>query len=203
MKYLFFLLISAFLNAQEMQKKWTIEIGGFQTFARQKQSNQPGVLLGIWYNYPIEENLRLELGGNFRLSSSNFNLKYKKLSKTFDIETKEYVLNLGGRMIKEFKIKNQKTEWISELSFNNIFFGGKDIPDNQLNETIDNQVFILSNFDSENLSTFQFGQGLRIWEGNIGFGIKANLTPYGLLYKNTIQNQFNVFSVEATISIKL
>jgi len=203
MKYLLFLLVSSFLNAQEMEKKWIIEMGGFQSFAKQKQSNQPGVLLGIWRSSPVEENLRLELGGNFRLSSSNYNFKYKKSGQTFDIETKEYVLNLGGRMIKEFKIKNQRIEWISELSFNNIFFGGKDIPDNQENETNVNQGVIRTNFDSENLSTLQFGQGLRIWKGNIGLGVKASITPYRLWYKITVPNQFNVFSAEATISIKL
>ncbi len=203
MKYLFFLLVFSFFNAQEMKKKWIIEVGGFQSFSKQKQSNQPGILLGVWRSSPIEENVRLELGGNFRISSSNYNFKYKKLGETFDIETKEYVLNLGGRMIKEFKIKNQKIEWVSELSFNNIFFGGKDIPDNQQNETNENQVVLHTNFDSENLSTLQFGQGLRIWKGNIGFGIKASITPYKLWYKTTVPNQFNVFSTEATISIKL
>lgn len=203
MKYLFFLLVFSFFNAQEMKKKWIIEVGGFQSFAKQKQSNQPGILLGIWRSSPFEENVRLELGGNFRLSSSNYNFKYKKLGETFDIETKEYVLNLGGRMIKEFKIKNQKIEWVSELSFNNIFFGGKDIPDNQQNETNENQVVLHTNFDSENLSTIQFGQGIRIWRKNIGFGIKTNFTPYRLWYKTTVPNQFNVFSAEATISIKL
>jgi len=203
MKYLFFLLVFSFFNAQEMKKKWIIEVGGFQSFSKQKQSNQPGILLGVWRSSPIEENVRLELGGNFRISSSNYNFKYKKLGETFDIETKEYVLNLGGRMIKEFKIKNQKIEWVSELSFNNIFFGGKDISDNQQNETNENQVVLHTNFDSENLSTLQFGQGLRIWKGNIGFGIKASITPYKLWYKTTVPNQFNVFSTEATISIKL
>ena len=157
MKYLFLLLAFPFFNAQELNKKWIIEMGGFQSFSKQKQSNQPGVLLGVWRSSQVEENVRLELGGNFRLSSSNYNFKYKKSGETFDIETKEYVLNLGARMIKEFKIKNQKIEWVNELSFKNIFFGGKDIPDGQQNEAGENQVVLHTNFDSENLSTLQFG----------------------------------------------
>lgn len=203
MKILFLLLAFPFLNAQKVNKKWIIEIGGFKSFAKQKQNSQPGVLLGIWRSSQVEENVRLELGGNFRLSSSTYNFKYKKLGETFDIETNEYVLNLGARMIKEFNIKNQKIEWVSELSFNNLFFGGKDIPHNQRNKTNENQLVLHINFDSENLSTLQLGQGLRIWKKNIGFGVKANITPYRLWYKTTISNQFNVFSPEATISIKL
>ena len=200
MKYLIFLFLFSVCNSQEKREKWMVEFGTSMSFSNTITKTQPGVLVGFWYRYPIEDNARLELGANYRFGSGNPQFKYGKLDGIYNVETKEYVLNLGGRMVKEFRIGNQKIEWISELTFNSLFFDGKDIPDTPKPETDENTINI--DFDVESISTLQFGQGLRIWKKNLGFGFKANYIPYQLWYKKTVPNDFNVFSTEASLFYK-
>ena len=162
----------------------------------------PAFAFGFWYRYPAETDTRLELGGNFKSGAGLYNFDYGKNGNYYKIESKGYILNLGGRLVKELSIRNQKIEWISELTFNTLFVDGTGIPDDPIREP-ENENTIQITIDSESISTLQFGQGLRIWKGNIGFGIKAGITPYRLWYKTTVPNQFNVFSAEATIFVRL
>ena len=204
MKYLLVILGVLFAKAQNepADMKLLLEIGLSTDFSKNIETQNPAFGFGIWYRHPSEKNVRLELGGNFKTGNTIYNFTYDKDGNFYDVHSKGYILNLGGRMVHDFTIKNQKLEWISELTFNNFFFDGTGIPDDPIREPINNNTTVIV-VDAETISSLQFGQGLRLWKGNIGFGIKAGFTPYRLWYKSTVPKQFNVFSAEATVSIKL
>ncbi|WP_028121132.1 hypothetical protein [Epilithonimonas tenax] len=206
MKFLFIFLGIILANAQNQTEskdyKLIVELGIISDNSSKISKPNPAFAFGIRYRYPMEADTRLELGGNLKSGATIYNFDYGKNGSFYKIESKGYILNLGGRLVKEFSINNQKIEWISELTFNTLFVDGTGIPDDPIREPeIENTTQII--IDAESIPTLQFGQGLRIWKGNIGIGIKASITPYGLWYKTTVPNQFNVFSAEATISIKL
>lgn len=204
MKYLFLLLGLFFAKAQKdtVDHHLLLEIAISTDFSSKITQQNPAIGFGIWYRHPIDHDARLELGGNFRTGTAMYHFIYGKNGNFYEVNSKGYILNLGGRMVKEFTIKNQKVEWVSELTFNNLFFDGTGIPDDPIRETEnENTVHIV--IDAETISSIQFGQGIRIWKGNIGFGLKASFTPYRLLYKTTVPNQFNVFTIEAGLSVKL
>jgi hypothetical protein len=205
MRFLFIFLGGILMNAQpptEYKKyKLIFELGVISDNSSRISTPNPAFAFGVWCQYLTENDARLELGGNLKSGSTIYNFDYGKNGNYYQIESKGYIFNLGGRLIKEFSIKNQKIEWLSELTLNTLFVDGTGIPDDPIREPEnDNSTQII--IDAESISTLQFGQGLRIWKRNIGFGIKASITPYRLWYKTTIPNQFNVFSAEATISIK-
>ncbi|PZU88674.1 MAG: hypothetical protein DI529_05615 [Chryseobacterium sp.] len=194
------------MNAQTQTEskdyKIIFELGIISDNSSKITKQNPAIAFGFWYRYPAEMDARLELGGNVKSGATIYNFDYGKNGNYYKIESKGYIFNLGGRLIKEFSIKNQKIEWISELTFNTLFVDGTGIPDEPIREP-ENENTTQIIIDAESISTLQFGQGLRIWKKNIGFGIKASVTPYKLWYKTTVPNQFNVFSAETTISIKL
>lgn len=206
MKFLFIFLGIVLMNAQTQTEtkdyKVIFELGIISDNSTKISQPNPAIAFGFWYRYPMKADARLELGGNLKSGATIYKFDYGKNGNNYKIESKGYILNLGGRLVKEFSIKNQKVEWISELTFNTLFVDGTGIPDDPIRKP-ENENTTQIIIDAESISTLQFGQGLRIWKGNIGLGIKASITPYGLWYKTTIPNQFNVFSAEATISIKL
>jgi len=206
MKLLFIFLGMIFINAQtpndSKNYKIIFELGIISDNSPKISKPNPAFAFGVWYRYPTETDARLELGGNLKSGAAVYNFVYGKKGNFYPVESKGYILNLGGRLIKEFSIKNQKIEWISELTFNTLFFDGTGIPDDPIREPEDNTTIQIV-IDAESISTLQFGQGLRIWKRNIGLGIKTSITPYRLWYKTTVPNQFNVFSAEATLSVKL
>lgn len=206
MKFLFTFLGIIMMNAQpptqRKDSKLIFELGIISDNSSKISTPNPAFAFGVWFQYPTEIDARLELGGNLKSGATIYNFDYGKNGSYYRIESKGYIFNLGGRLVKEFSIKNQEIEWISELTFNTLFVDGTGIPDDPIREPENantTQIII----DAESISTLQFGQGLRIWKGNIGLGVKASITPYRLWYKTTVPNQFNVFSAEATISIKL
>ena len=204
MKYLLVIFGVLFAKAQyePVDMKLLLEVGLSTDFTKNIETQNPAFGFGIWYRHPSEHDVRLELGGNFKTGTTIYKFEYGKNGSFYDVNSKGFILNLGGRMIHDFTIKNQKLEWISELTFNNFFFDGTGIPDDPVREPInDNTIVII--VDAETISSLQFGQGLRFWSGNLGFGIKASFTPYRLWYKTTIPYQINVFSAEATLSIRL
>src|SRR6218665_306359 len=206
MRFLFIFLGIILVNAQPPTQrkdyKLIFELGIISDNSTKISTPNPAFAFGVWFQYPTENNARLELGGNLKSGTTIYNFDYGKNENYYSIQSKGYIFNLGGRLVKEFSIKNQKIEWVSELTFNTLFVDGTGIPDDPIREPeSENTAQIIIN--AESISTLQFGQGLRIWKKNIGFGIKASITPYRLWYKTTVPNQFNVFSAEATISIKL
>jgi hypothetical protein len=188
-------LASAQTQTENKDYKIIFELGIISDNSSKISKPNPAIAFGFWYRYPAEMDARLELGGNLKSGATLYNFVYGKRGNYYPVEAKGYIFNLGGRLIKEFSIKNQKIEWVSELTFNTLFFDGTGIPDDPIREPEnDNTTQII--IDAESISTLQFGQALRIWKGNIGFGIKASITPYRLWYKTTVPNQFNVFSAE-------
>ncbi len=183
-------------------RKFVVEAAVGYDQSNQILKNNGAASLGFWYRFPIEDAARLELGGAFKTSSSMYQFEYGKNEVVYTIESKVYFFNMGGRLIKPFSIQNQELEWISELTFSTLFFDGKDIPDDEPIEP-ENPNTIQIAADVESFSTLQFGQGLRIWKGKVGFGIKVSYAPYGLWYKNKLPNQFNVLSAEASVLLKL
>ncbi len=207
MKLLFMVLGFILINAQNETKtkdsKMIIELSSSNDYSSKISKQFPAFTVGVWYRYPKFDGARLELGGNFKFNPSVFEFTYGKEGNNYEVKSKGYFLNFGGRLVKEFRIKKQRIEWISELEISNFFFDGKRIPDDPFPKPENENTIYTKIGDVESISTLQLGQGLRIWRKNIGFGIKTNFTPYRLWYKTTIPNQFNVFSGEATISIKL
>ena len=204
MKYLFFFFGVLFAKAQNepADMKLLLEVGFSTDFSKNIEAKNPAFGFGIWYRHPSENHVRLELGGNFKAGTTIYKFQYGKNGSFYDVNSKGYILNLGGRMVHDFTIKNQKLEWISELTLNNFFFDGTGIPDDPIREPINENTTVIV-IDAETISSLQFGQGLRLWKGNLGFGIKASFTPYRLWYKFTVPQQFNVFSAEGTVSIRL
>lgn len=204
MKILFLILGVFFAKSQSTfpDQKILIELTIANDFSSRIDQQNPAFGIGFWYRHPIIDDARLELGGNFKMGEAKYHFIYGKNGNFYEVNSKGYIFNLGARMVKEFSIKNQKIEWISELTFNGLIFDGAGIPDNPIREP-ENENTIHIVIDAETIPSLQFGQGLRIWMGTIGFGLKASVTPYGMWYKTTIPHQFNVFSVEASLSIKL
>lgn len=204
MKLFFILLCVYFTQAQNLEKdqKLLFELGISSDFSPNSQSRNPAFNFGVWYRYPMEDYSRLELGGQLKSSNNFYKFDYGKQGSIYPVDSKLIIINLGGRMVKEFKIKNQKIDWISELTLNLLFFDGTGIPDDPVRKP-ENENAKTIIIDAEGFSTLQFSQGLRIWKKNLGFGLKTSFAPYRLWYKKTVPTPFNIFSVEANIAIKL
>ncbi|SHG71499.1 hypothetical protein SAMN05421866_1305 [Chryseobacterium oranimense] len=188
-------------EAGQRYKKSLIETGGYMNFSPEKVKQSPGFYVGYWYRYPVDENkTHLEIGGNFGYSSSIYDFDYGKRGAFYHIDSREFILNLGGRLVKEYTAGNTRIEWVSELSFHNLFFDGKTVPDEP--ETEDDENTINISIDAESIATLKFGQGIRLWKNNIGLGIQASYMPYRLWYRNTVPKGFNSFSVETGIYFK-
>lgn len=204
MKILFIFLGLFFAKSQTIEKdqKLLFELGTSFDISSKITTRNPAIVFGVWYRYPVEEDSRLELGGQLKTSNNYYRFDYGKNGIFYPVESKATIINLGGRLVKELKIKNQNLDWVSELTLSLLFFDGTGIPDDPIREPVEeNSKTII--IDAEDFSTLQFSQGIRIWKGNLGFGLKASFAPYSLWYKNTIPVQFNVFSAEASIGIKL
>ena len=189
MRFLFFLLSIITVNAQNrndsINRRLLLEFTAATDFssAITKQNGTFG--FGIWYRYPMENDAILELGGNFQTGSTLYHFNYGKDGSVYQVGSKGYILNLGGRFVKNVTLKNKKVEWISELTFNTLFFDGTGIPDDPNREPTDPRTTHIV-IDAEGISTLQFGQGLRVWHQNVGFGLKTNFAPYKLWYKSTV-----------------
>lgn len=204
MKYLFLILGVFFAKAQKdsIDHKLLFELNLSTDFSPKVEKQNPLVGFGLYYRYPLQDDVRLELGGEFKTGATIYHFQYGKNGGVYDVNSKGYFLDLGGRMVKDVTVKGKKLEWISALSINTMFFDGTGIPDDPIRET-DNQNTTQIIVDAEAISSLQFGQGIRFWNKNVGFGLKANFTPYRLWYKSTVPNQFNIFSIEASILLKL
>lgn len=205
MRLLFLFFSIVLVNAQsDVNKDYKIifELGVVSDHSAKISKRNPVFAFGFWYRYPMETDVRLELGGNLKAGAAIYNFDYGKRGEYYQVDSKGYIMNLGARLVKELAIKNQKIEWVSELTLNTMFFDGTGIPDDPIRKP-ENPNTTQIVIDAESISSLQFGQGLRIWIGNIGIGAKTSFTPYRLWYKTKVPNSFNVISAEATISIKL
>ncbi|AZA80452.1 hypothetical protein C1637_23035 [Chryseobacterium lactis] len=201
-----FTLISIQVAAQATEinnedKRSLIEAGSFFNFSPMKAKQIPGFYVGYWYRYPIDESkTHLEIGGNFNYSTSLYSFNYGKNGTLYPMQSKETIVNLGIRMVKEYPVKNNKIEWVSELSFHTLFLNGKDIPDS---EPVKNDNDGISfNVDAESVSSLKFGQGIRFWKNNLGIGIQFSYMPYRLWYKTVVPKGFNTFSIETGLNFK-
>ena len=132
------------------------ELGIISDFSSKIEHQNPAFSFGIWYQYPLDDDARLELGGNIKSGSARYNFDYGKNGTIYQVNSKVVLLDLGGRLVKEFKIRNQKIEWISELMVSNLFFDGAGIPDDPIREPINPNTKVIVN-DAEAISTLQFG----------------------------------------------
>lgn len=189
------------MEIAERKKRSLIEAGSFINFSSYKTRQNPGVYFGYWHRYPIDENkAHLELGLNFYYSNSMYDFEYGKKGQFYHIHNKEFLLNAGIRMVKEYPFRNRSIEWISELSLYNMFFNGKDIPDDEPENTDRKTAYIHTG--TESVGTLRIGQGIRFWKNNLGWGIQASCMPFTLWYKNTVPEKFNSFSVETSINFR-
>ncbi|ASK30413.1 hypothetical protein CEY12_09965 [Chryseobacterium sp. T16E-39] len=190
------------VEATKKDKRSMIEAGSFMSFSSYKERQTPGLYFGYWYRYPIDENkTHLEFGANFYHSTSTYDFRYRKKGEYYDVSTKEFLLNIGIRMVKEYPVRNHTIEWVSELSMHNLFFSGKGIPNERRESNDENTIYI--NTNTESIASVRVGQGLRFWKNNFGVGIQASYMPFRLLEKNAVPSGFNSFSIEAGVNFKL
>lgn len=201
MKYLIFILIISSniegqnFNSESKAKKSYIETGSFISFNSYKTVQNPGVYIGYWYKFPIDEtNTYLELGGDFNYSKSKYDFIYGKHDQFYNIQSEEFFVDMGARMVKNLNLGKYEIAWLSELSFHNLFFDGKDVPDEI--KTDENGNTINVNIDVVIVSSLKFGQGIQFWKNNFGIGISASYFPYNLWYKKTVPKNFYSISVE-------
>ncbi|MCU7617975.1 hypothetical protein NZ698_12265 [Chryseobacterium sp. PBS4-4] len=195
-------------SAQNLESKnpkhSLIETGVFMSFSNLKVKDHIGFYGGYWYRYTADEtDTHLELGTNFGYSKSLYDFNYGKNGELFPIRSKEFIWSFGARMVKEFDLKNNKIEWITELSMKNLFFDEGDIPQDEPRKTMDqDDQTIYIDTHTASLSSLKIGQGVRFWKNNIGFGVQASYIPYRLWYRETIPKGVNSFSFEMSFNIK-
>lgn len=188
-------------ESTKKERRSMVEAGGFLSFSSYKESQMPGVYVGYWYRFPIEENkAHLEFGLNFYHSTSRYDFEYGKNGEFYHVRSKEFLLNIGLRMVKEYPVQNNSLEWVSELSMHNLFFNGNGIPGDKPEKDNGNTIYV----DTNTMSTasLRIGQGIRFWKNNFGFGIQGSYMPFRLLQKNAVPSGFNSFSIETSIHFK-
>ncbi|WP_261511137.1 hypothetical protein [Chryseobacterium paludis] len=189
------------IETRKSDKRSMIEAGSFLSFSSYKERQIPGIYLGYWYRYPIDENkAHLEFGLNFYHSGSQYNFEYEKKGLFYNIRSKEFLFNVGIRMVKEYPVGNNNIEWVSELSLHNLFFNDKNISDNRKDDLSENTVYIDTNI--EGVSSIRIGQGVRFWKNNFGLGIQVSYMPYRLWAKHTVPSGFNSFSIETSVNFR-
>lgn len=201
-----FMLISLGISAQTAEmnnrsKRSLIEAGSFLNFSPMKVKQIPGFYIGYWYRYPIDETkTHMEIGGNFNYSTSLYHFDYGKNNTLYPVQSKEVIVNLGIRMVKQYPLHDHTIEWVSELSFHHLFLNGSGIPDDEPTKNDNGSINI--SIDTESVASLKLGQGVRFWKNNIGLGIQFSYMPYRLWYKNTVPKGFNSFSVETGVNFK-
>lgn len=196
------------LSAQNLEtvksERTLIETGSFLNYSKFKTKQKAGFFVGYWYRFPLDETkTRLELGTNLGYSNSFYEFNYKKEGVLYPIRSEEFVWNLGARMVKEYRIKNNKIEWVSELGFHTLIFNDGDIPKDEPDKT-DSQNSYTTNIDTNTatFSSLKIGQGIRFWKNNIGIGVQASYLPYRLWNKEITPEGFNSFSIETSLLFK-
>lgn len=195
------------LSAQNVElknsEKSLIEVGTFLNFNKFKTNQSVGFYGGYWYRFPVDETqTRLEFGTNVGYSKSFYQFNYGKDGFLYPIRSEEFIWNFGARMIKEYPLKNNKIEWVSELSLHTLFFNDGDIPKDESQKPSENDNTIYVDIPTAGFSSLKVGQGLRFWKNNVGIGVQASYLPYRLWYKQTAPEGFNSFSVETSLLFK-
>lgn len=190
-----------FMETTKEEKRSMIEAGTFLSFSSYKETQTPGVYVGYWYRYPIDENkAHLEFGLDLYHSGSVYNFEYGKKGEFYPIRSKESLFNVGIRMVKEYPTRNNSIEWVSELSLHNLFFKNKDIPNDKRENLDENTINLDTNV--QGVASLRIGQGIRFWKNNFGVGIQASYMPYRLWEKHAVPSGFNSFSLETSINFK-
>jgi len=205
--FVIILLFCLNLSAQNVNVEKTerslIEFGSFLNFNKFKTKQNVGVYAGYWYRFPADESrTHLELGTNFGYSKSLYEFNYGKNGLFYPIRSQEFIWNLGARMAKEYELRNNKIEWVSEFSLQTFFFNDGYIPKDETQEKSDKDNTIYIDTHSASFSTLKIGQGIRFWKDNLGIGVQASYLPYRLWYKQTAPEGFNAFSVETSLIFK-
>lgn len=197
------LSLSAQNTGLKKSEKSLIEVGSFLNFNKFKNHPSPGFYGGYWYRYLVDETrTRLEFGTNFGYSKSFYEFNYGKDGVLYPIRSEEFMWNFGARMIKEYSVKNNKIEWVTELSLHNLIFDDGDIPKEEPERTSENENTIYINTNTASFSSPKIGQGIRFWKNKAGIGVQASYLPYRLWYKQTAPEDFNSFSLEASLLFK-
>lgn len=204
---IFFVLCCIKVAAQtseihDRMERSLVEAGTYLNFSGEKIRQNPGLYVGYWYRYPVDAgNTHLEIGGNFSYSSSIYDFDYGKKGLFYRVNTQEFIVNFGTRLVKGYSFRNHRIEWVSELSFHNLFFDGRGIPSDQPVENNNKSTWTVDTH-LESVASLKLGQGIRFWRKNAGIGIQASYMPYRLWYRNTVPKGFNSFSVEAGVNFK-
>lgn len=206
MKFLLFICLSISLfgqnNIKTKEKHILVELSAGSDFSKRMINKDVVFGAGLWYRFPIEENARLELGGSFKYSKAKYQFVYGKNGIVYDVTSDIADWNLGGRMVKSFRIKNTSVEWVSELTLDNMFFDGKDIEDSPPPKSAGPTTYVVV-VDVESIATLRLAQGIRFWIGDFAIMPRISYSPYGLLYRNTVPTSFNKVSVDIVFAIKL
>ncbi|MBK1897767.1 hypothetical protein [Chryseobacterium paridis] len=188
-------------ESTKKERRSMVEAGSFLSFSSYKESQMPGVYVGYWHRFPIDENkAHLEFGLNFYHSTSIYDFDYGKNGELYHVRSKEFLLNIGLRMVKEYPVRSNSLEWVSELSMHNLFFSGNGIPGDKPEKDNGNTIYVDTN--TRSIASIRMGQGIRFWKNNFGLGIQGSYMPFRLLQKNAVPSGFNSFSIETSIYFK-
>lgn len=160
-------------------------------FATAKNFTENGVQISYYRRNEIEDNIHIEYGGNIYLSGNKNPLIYIKNDSIYSTKTKGFNFDFGIKMVKSKRIGHNNLEWISELGFGGITFDRGNIPKTEYNNTQENTVEIDTGL--ETLSTFNLGQGLRVFKNKIGAEVKVNYLPIYWTEKKHLPEKMNMF----------
>ena len=202
MKTIVLLLFSSILVMGQSDtiklKRHLINVGSGFSFGKNGTQNE-GVLLGYTYKFKSHDKVHTELGANILIGAFRQNLDYKYKGVIYDVKTSDVIVDFGVNMVKEYTFgKKSHVEWISHLGVSSLFFNSSQFP-NEPEDDENNGNTIKVKVDTKNISTFQFGQGLRYSHKNMGLQLVAYYTPYHLLNSKSTENVFNSFRVQTGI----
>lgn len=162
-------------------------------YATAKNFTENGVQVSYFRRSEIEENIHIEYGANIYFSGKKNPLIYIKNDSIYHTKTTGINFDFGIKMVKSKRIKDFHLEWTSELLFGAISFDRGNIPKTEYENPHEQENTIKTDLGLESLSTFNFGQGLRIFKDKIGAEIKINYLPIYWIEKKHIPEKMNMF----------
>lgn len=162
-------------------------------YATAKNFTENGVQVSYFRRSEIEENIHIEYGANIYFSGNKNPLIYIKHDSIYQTKTTGINFDFGIKMVKSKKIRNFYFEWTSELLFGAITFDRGKIPKTEYENTNGQGYTINADLGLKTLSSFNFGQGLRVFRNKIGAEVKVNYLPIYWIEKKHLPEKMNMF----------
>ncbi len=162
-------------------------------YATAKNFTENGVQVSYFRRSEIEENIHIEYGANIYFSGNKNPLIYIKHDSIYQTKTIGINFDFGIKMVKSKRIRDFNLEWTSELLFGAISFDRGNIPKTEYENPYEQENTIKADLGLESLSTFNFGQGLRVFKNKIGAEVKINYLPIYWTEKKHLSEKMNMY----------